>query len=173
MWQQHSVTPYWTIWYKLNSSLLHSAIQISYYHFGLESPIDLVCVESYVIKMHRTVYFTLGTYNFLLHIPWKIVWSWFTRLIIQYAFVTGFDKSGFHTHNGKADFSPPLNFYINELTIHLCIIANGSLVWFSWACFSCLSDMFKCSCDLQIAVVWPTDKHPLGLANKLATICDI
>jgi len=34
-------------------------------------------------------------------------------------------KAGFHTHNGKADFSPPLDFYINELTIHVFIIANG------------------------------------------------
>jgi len=49
--------------------------------------------------------------------------------------VTGFDKSWLpHTH-GKADFSPPLNFYINELTIHVCIIANGFLVCFSWDLF--------------------------------------
>jgi len=44
-------------------------------------------------------------------------------------------KAGFHTQNGKADFSPPLNFYINELTIHVCIIANGTLVCFSWGSF--------------------------------------
>jgi len=24
-------------------------------------------------------------------------------------------KASFHTHNSKADFSPPLDFYINEL----------------------------------------------------------
>jgi len=41
-------------------------------------------------------------------------------------------KAGFHTNNGKADFSSPLDFYINELTIHVCIIAIFSLV-----CFSC------------------------------------
>jgi len=44
-------------------------------------------------------------------------------------------KAGFHTHNGKADFLPPLNFYTNELTNHVCIIANGSLVCFSWCLF--------------------------------------
>jgi len=44
-------------------------------------------------------------------------------------------KAGFHTHNGKADFSPLLDFYINELTIHVCIITNGSLVCFSWGLF--------------------------------------
>jgi len=38
------------------------------------------------------------------------------------------------THT-MADFSPPHNFYINELTIHVCIIANGSLVYFSWGLF--------------------------------------
>ena len=41
-------------------------------------------------------------------------------------------KAGFHTHNGKADFSLPFDFYINELTIHVCIIAIVSLVCFSW-----------------------------------------
>jgi len=44
-------------------------------------------------------------------------------------------KAGFHTQNGKAAFSPPLDFYINKLTIHVCIIANGSLVCFSWGLF--------------------------------------
>jgi len=44
-------------------------------------------------------------------------------------------KASFHTYNGKANFSPPLDFYINELTIHVCIIANGSLVCFSWGLF--------------------------------------
>jgi len=29
--------------------------------------------------------------------------------------VTGFDKSKLPHSHGKADFSPPLNFYINEL----------------------------------------------------------
>jgi len=46
-------------------------------------------------------------------------------------------KAGFHTHNGNSDFSPPLNFYINELTIHMCIIAIVSLVYFSWGLFLC------------------------------------
>jgi len=44
-------------------------------------------------------------------------------------------KAGFHTHNDKADVSPPLNFYINKLIIHSCIIANDSLVCFSWGLF--------------------------------------
>ena len=44
-------------------------------------------------------------------------------------------KAGFHTHNGKADFSPPLDFYINELTIHVCIIAIVSLLCFFWGLF--------------------------------------
>jgi len=44
-------------------------------------------------------------------------------------------KASFHTHNGKADFSPPLDFYINELTIHVCITAIISLVCFSWGLF--------------------------------------
>jgi len=44
-------------------------------------------------------------------------------------------KAGFHTHNSRGDLSPPLNFYINELTIHVCIIANVSLVSFSWGLF--------------------------------------
>jgi len=40
-----------------------------------------------------------------------------------------------HIHNSKADFSQPLDFYINELAIHVCIIANGSLICFSWGLF--------------------------------------
>jgi len=40
-------------------------------------------------------------------------------------------KASFHKHNGKADISLPFDFYINELTIHVCIIANGPLVYFS------------------------------------------
>jgi len=44
-------------------------------------------------------------------------------------------KAGFHTHNGKVDFSPPFDFYINELTIHVRTIANGSLVCFFWGLF--------------------------------------
>jgi len=50
--------------------------------------------------------------------------------------VTGFDKSWLpRTRHGKADFLPPLNFYINELIIHVCIIANDSLFCFSWGLF--------------------------------------
>jgi len=38
-------------------------------------------------------------------------------------------KAGFHTHfYGKAHILPPLNCYTNELTIHMCIISNNSLV---------------------------------------------
>jgi len=53
-------------------------------------------------------------------------------------------KASFHTHNDKAYSSPPLNFYINELMIHVCIVVNGSLVGFllglvSWACLTCSS----------------------------------
>jgi len=54
-------------------------------------------------------------------------------------------KAGFHTHIGKVDFSPPLDFYINELTIHVCIIAIVSLAGLlflglvSWVCLMCLS----------------------------------
>jgi len=52
-----------------------------------------------------------------------------------YLFVTVFDKASFHTHNGKADFSPPLDFYINEQTIHMCIITNTYLVYFTSGLF--------------------------------------
>ena len=45
----------------------------------------------------------------------------------------------------KADFSPPLDFYTNELTIHMCIIANSSLVCFPRACFLGLSNMLEWS----------------------------
>jgi len=31
--------------------------------------------------------------------------------------------------------SPPLDLYVNELTIRVCIITNGSLVCFSWGLF--------------------------------------
>jgi len=44
-------------------------------------------------------------------------------------------KASFHTLNSKADFWPSLNFYINELTIHMCIIAKGFLVCFYWGLF--------------------------------------
>jgi len=44
-------------------------------------------------------------------------------------------KASFHTHDGKADFLPSLDFYINELTIHGYIIAIVSLVCFSWGLF--------------------------------------
>jgi len=52
-------------------------------------------------------------------------------------------KAGWLTHNGKADFSQPLDFYIDrvvvkyppELTIHVCIIAVVSLISFSWGLF--------------------------------------
>jgi len=53
-------------------------------------------------------------------------------------------KASFHTHNGKTDFSPPLDFYINKLTIHMCIIANCShgllfLGLVSQVCLACSS----------------------------------
>jgi len=50
-------------------------------------------------------------------------------------------KAGFHTHNGKADLSPLLDFYINELAIHVCIIAIVSLVCFPVGLFLGLSDV--------------------------------
>jgi len=53
-------------------------------------------------------------------------------------------KVPFHIHNGKADFSPLLDFYINELTIHVCIIANGFPFAFPMASFSGLSDLLEC-----------------------------
>jgi len=62
-------------------------------------------------------------------------------------------KAGFHTYNGKTDFSPLLNFYINELTIHVRIIAIVSLVCFAGTCFSGLSDVLEGSGGLQMAVV--------------------
>jgi len=90
---------------------------------------------------------------------------------------TRFDKSRLpHTHNGKADFSQPLDFYINELKIHVCIIANGSLV-----CFSCGLFLRPVWCaqvlgGLQMAVVsldkyspgWKSPYHwPESLAIKI------
>jgi len=59
-------------------------------------------------------------------------------------------KASFHTHNGKAEFSPPLDFYINELTIHVHIITWSD---FPGACLLALSNIFKCLGDLLIAVV--------------------
>jgi len=44
-------------------------------------------------------------------------------------------KAGLHTHNGKANFSPIFNLYINELTIHVCIIAIVFLVCIFWSLF--------------------------------------
>jgi len=52
--------------------------------------------------------------------------------------VTGFDKglaASTHTMARLHDFSPLLDLYINELAIHVCIIAIGSLVCFSWDLF--------------------------------------
>ena len=46
-----------------------------------------------------------------------------------------FTNAGFHTHNGKANFSPTFKSSINELTIHVCIITNGSLDCFSRGLF--------------------------------------
>jgi len=43
------------------------------------------------------------------------------------------------------DFSPPLDFYINVLTINVSIIANGSLVCFPGVCFLGLCDVLECS----------------------------
>jgi len=66
-------------------------------------------------------------------------------------------KVSFHTYNGKAHFSPPLNCYTNELTtIDMCIIANGSLVCFSWCLYFWAH--LTCSGGLQMAVVW-LDKY--------------
>jgi len=49
-------------------------------------------------------------------------------------------KAGFHTQNGKADFSPSLDFYINELTIHVCIIPGLLFLGLvSRACLMCSS----------------------------------
>jgi len=58
-----------------------------------------------------------------------------TKSTYVHTYVTWFDKSWLPHTNGKADFSPPLDFYINELTIHVCIIVNYSLVCFSWSLF--------------------------------------
>ena len=110
--------------------------------------------------------------------------AWLYATIYIYNLYTGssynirFAKS---SPSDKAHFSPLLNCYTNELMIHVCIIANDSLVCFSWG-FLGLSDMLKCSGGLQMAVVW-LDKYPSGwksphnwpvnLAIELATICDI
>jgi len=67
-------------------------------------------------------------------------------------------KASFHIHKSKVDFLQPLNFYINELIIHVCIIANDSLVCFPVTYFLGLSDMLKCLGGLQMAVAW-LDKH--------------
>jgi len=74
-------------------------------------------------------------------------------------------KAGFHTHNGKVDFSPPLDFYINELTIHVCIIVNGPMICFSW-CLTCLS--------AQVVFKWQwcdwTSTHPVGNCHTTGQI---
>jgi len=81
----------------------------------------------------------------------------------------------------KHTFSPPINLYTNELKIHVCIIVNDSLVYFSWTLFSGLSSMLKCLGGLQMAVVWlykypPSWKSPhnwpVNLTIKLVTFCD-
>jgi len=63
-------------------------------------------------------------------------------------------KAGFHTHNGKADFT--ITQFIHQWTNNPCVMFPWSA--FPGACFLSLSDMLECSGDLQMAVVW-LDKH--------------
>jgi len=55
--------------------------------------------------------------------------------ICIHVYVNGFDKSRLPQTQWQTEFLPPLDFYINELTMHVCIIANGSLVCFSQSLF--------------------------------------
>jgi len=91
-------------------------------------------------------------------------------------------KPAYFTPSDRTHFSPPLNCYTNELIIHVYIIADDSLVYFSWGAF--LRPVWHAQVlgDLQMAVVW-LDKYPsswkyphnwpVNLAIELATICDI
>jgi len=91
-------------------------------------------------------------------------------------------KPAWFAPSDKAYFSWPINRYINELTIHMYALPMIHWSAFLEAVFLGLSDMLKCSGDLQITVVWmhkypPSWKSPHewpeGLAIKLATVCDI
>jgi len=71
------------------------------------------------------------------------------------------------------------NFYINELIIHMCITAKGSLVCFSWGLFL---RPVRCAWVLRWSLngsgVHPPDwkspyNQPESLAIELAGICNI
>jgi len=64
--------------------------------------------------------------------PWHQQWSGYATV---YKYVTRFAKTNLVHTSDKAHFSPPINCYTNELTIHVYTIANNSLVCFSWGCF--------------------------------------
>jgi len=49
---------------------------------------------------------------------------WYKPLYVLCTYVTRFAKTGL-VHTDKVHFSPLINCYTNELTIHVYIIANG------------------------------------------------
>jgi len=87
-----------------------------------------------------------------------------TRLYITYVYVTRFDKSWLpHTEWHGWVFTTTR--FLHQWTNNPCVYISLPMVpqsAFSGACFSGLSDMFKCLGDLQMAVVW-LDKHPPNL----------
>jgi len=85
------------------------------------------------------------------------------------------------THTMARLTSPPLDFYISELTIHGCIIAFVSLVCFTWGLF--LRPVWRARVLFKWQWCQYTSTHlaglksphdwPESLAIRLATICDI
>jgi len=81
-------------------------------------------------------------------------------IIIILEYVTRFDESWLPHTLARLTFPHHLiSTSMNYVTIHVCIIANGSLVCLPGVCFSGLSDMLKCLGGLQMAVVIT---HPAG-----------
>jgi len=92
---------------------------------------QVAIVNLLLVKSHEISKILVNQSNLL-----KVKSTGFTGLEIEIIHLwLDLTKAGFHTHNGNVNFSPPLDFYINKLTIHVCIIANCSLVCFSSGLF--------------------------------------
>ena len=89
-------------------------------------------------------------------------------------------KGVLHAHHDKTQVSPPMDSYINKLTLHMSIVAKGSSVCFYHGLFYRPVDVRGCSVVHQTAVTG-LNRKPTGwelaydstvmLAMDLSTFC--
>ena len=91
-------------------------------------------------------------------------------------------KGVLYSHHGKTQISPPMDRYINKLTLHMCTVAIGPSVCFYHGLFYRPVDVLECAVVHQTAVTGLNRKttgwewahgSTVMLAMDLATFCSV